>query len=227
LQGTGSAAVAFSGGIDSSLVAHLAARRVESLTLCTVGMPGARDIAASRTAAGALGLSDRHIIVELEESEVLEAARSIRGLVGGASILEVSFLAPSYLVFCRAREKCVLTGDGADELFGGYHRYLGMDPQKLALSLENDARALVSRGICKNRLLAESLGKQLRTPYLDPELVELAAAIPANLKVRAAERKAVLREAAAALGLPPELCALPKRAAQYGSGIMKVLLKSQ
>jgi len=217
------AAVAFSGGVDSSLLSHLAVRSGKPIVIYTAGLPGAPDIAASARAARLLGMEDRLRVIELAPGEVLEAAGRISAVVPGASLLEVSFLAPSFIVFERAREGLVLTGDGADELFGGYHRYLSMGPAELSSALERDARALVSGGFERNRRLAERAGKVVAAPYLDPEVVELARSIPAELKVRAGERKAVLRRAAALLGLPPELCALPKRAAQYGTGIHALL----
>jgi len=221
----GDRGLAFSGGIDSSLVAHLAARSGKTLRLYTVGMIGSPDLAASEKAAGLLGLAGRHALLELGEEEVLAAACRIAGLIPGATLLEVSFLAPSYLVFERALERTILTGDGADELFGGYHRYLSMEPAALASSLNKDVEEMVSGGFSRNQRLAASAGKELLAPYLEPDVVALARRIPAEMKVHAGERKAVLRQAAAILGLPPELCALPKRAAQYGSGIHALLTK--
>lgn len=225
LRGTAEAGLAFSGGIDSSLLALLAARTGVSFRLYTVGLPEARDIEASRKAAEALGLGSRHVTIGLDGEEVLEAAGRIRSLVPGITLVEVSFLAPAFLVFGRAGEHTVLTGDGADELFGGYHRYLSMDPASLAASLDKDAEELVSRGFARNRALAGAAGKELVAPYLDPRVVGLARTIPARMKVRDGERKAVLRRSAAMLGLPPELCDVPKRAAQYGSGIHAFLKK--
>jgi asparagine synthase (glutamine-hydrolysing) len=227
LEGTDEAGIAFSGGVDSSLVALLAGRRGTELRLYTAGLHGARDLEASERAAAALGLGERLVVLELSEDEALEAAARVVSVLQGATLLEVSFLAPAFIVFERARERRILTGDGADELFGGYHRYLSMEPDRLAASLEKDARELASGGFERNRRLAASAGRAIAAPYLDPRVIGLAQNIPARLKVHGGQRKAVLRRAAAILGLPPELCAMPKRAAQYGSGIHALLTKKR
>lgn len=221
------AAVAFSGGVDSALVAWLAARSSHPVSLYTVGLPEARDIAAARQASAVLGLAGRQIVIETGPDEVLEAAGRIHRALPEATLLEVSFLAPAFIVFERASEGTVLTGDGADELFGGYNRYLRMDERELAESLERDIGALLAGGIQRNRSLAEAAGKRLGTPYLDPEVVSVARSIPPSLRVFRGERKAVLRRTAALLGLPPGICSAPKRAAQYGSGIHALLLKKR
>jgi asparagine synthase (glutamine-hydrolysing) len=225
LAGTAEAAVAFSGGLDSSVLALLASRQLQKVTLYTVGLPGARDLFMSRRAAEALDMRAMHVRLEVDEREVLDAARAMGHLLPESNMVEVAFTMPAYLVFFHARETAVLTGDGADELFGGYHRYLGMEAPELAASLQADTRRLVQHGILQNRLLARSLGKELRTPYLTDGLVELALAIPPGRKVEGGQRKLVLRKAAELLGVPPDISNLPKTAAQYGSSVMKVLRK--
>ncbi len=161
LAGRDGAAVVFSGGIDSSLIAMLAARSGTGLRLYTVGLPGAPDLAASVRAAGMLGLGDRHAVLELGSADVLGAAGRIQALFPEATLLQVSFLAPAFIVYSTAREGLVLTGDGADELFGGYHRYLAMGPEELAAALEKDARELVTGGFERNLELAAQDGKEL------------------------------------------------------------------
>jgi asparagine synthase (glutamine-hydrolysing) len=225
LGGTADAAVAFSGGLDSTVVAYLVSRRLDRTVLYTVGMPGAKDISRSKETATTLGLAARHVPIELNENEVLAAAASMRRLLPGLGTLETSFLLPAYLVFLRCNGKGVFTGDGADELFGGYHRYLSMDDETLASSLRTDTRLLLCSGIARNRLLAASAGKELRTPFLSDNIVELAGRIPTRMKVNGGVRKLVLRRAAELLGLPPAVFNAPKTAAQYGSSVAKVLGK--
>jgi asparagine synthase (glutamine-hydrolysing) len=225
LSGVGEAAVAFSGGLDSSVVALLVLRRLERTTLYTVGMPGARDLSRSREAAASFGPAVKHVPIELDEKDVVDAASAIRRLIPGCGPLETSFLMPAYIVFLRCRQTAVFTGDGADELFGGYHRYLSMDDQTLVSSLGADARRLLESGIARNRVLASSAGKELRTPFLSNNVVGLASRIPPEMKVRGGVRKLVLRRAAELLGLPPAISNAPKSAAQYGSSVAKVVRK--
>jgi len=226
LSGIREAGVAFSGGMDSSLLAMLAPKHLESITLYTVGLPGAKDLEASEKAADMLKLRDRLHLLVVHEDEVLEAARSLQELLPLCTLVELSFLVPLQIVCSHATEKNILTGEGADELFGGYSRYTRMDAAELAGALRTDARQLLSHGILRNQLIARSKGKTLATPFLVQDLVELALAIPPERKVLGGERKLVLKKAALQLGLHPDIVNAPKRAAQYGSSVMKVLKRA-
>jgi asparagine synthase (glutamine-hydrolysing) len=62
-----------------------------------------------------------------------------------------------------------------------------------------------------------------RFPFAERELAMLGEGLPVSFKIRGGVRKAVLREAALILGLPREIANRPKKAAQYSSGVMKLL----
>ena len=69
---------------------------------------------------------------------------------------------------------------------------------------------------------------ELRVPYLDPALVDFALKVPMEYKLdnkKDSLRKCILREVAADIGVPMEIVRRPKKAAQYGSGINKILVK--
>ncbi len=85
-----------------------------------------------------------------------------------------------------------------------------------------DADALIARGAPAERRLASALGKELGHPYLDRSVVELASSLPDEMLVDKGVRKVALRQVATALGLE-EAALRPKKAAQYGSGIMKAM----
>ena len=71
-------------------------------------------------------------------------------------------------------------------------------------------------------------GVELRLPFLDSKLVEFALNIPVEYKIIARDdkiRKHILRNLASELGLDDEFAFRPKKAAQYGTGIDKILRK--
>ncbi len=69
---------------------------------------------------------------------------------------------------------------------------------------------------------------ELRVPYLDLDVVRLALKIPMKYKLNGDEdglRKCILRSVASDIGVPYEIVRRPKKAAQYGSGVHKILMK--
>jgi len=69
---------------------------------------------------------------------------------------------------------------------------------------------------------------ELRVPYLDLDVINMAMNIPIKYKINSENdllRKCILREVAQELGVPKEIVKRPKKAAQYGSGIHKMLVR--
>ncbi len=209
----------FSGGVDSCVVASLASNHV-LVTLYTVGVEGAHDLRVGESSALAMGLAWKGIIIM--ESDIREAMPFVARYMGTVSPLALSFEMPLFFVARAAFEEIVLCGQGADELFGGYARYETMSPSERRHSMKVDADALITTGAPAERRLASALGKELGHPYLDRSVVDMAISLPDDMLVNDGVRKVALRQVATALGLE-EAALRPKKAAQYGSGIMKAM----
>lgn len=216
------AAVLFSGGLDSSIIASLCSRHMH-VTLYTAGLSGSHDIAAAEESASELGLGLVKAIAD--ERDVLQSATDVGKVLTvpghAADALEISIYAPMFFVLGRVSELDVFTGQGADELFGGYHRYLSMEGEELANSMRSDVSKLLVSGILRDRLIASRFGKTLHTPYLSGGLVSFASHLPPESKVSGGVRKRLLRECASLLSL--SACNREKKAMQYGSGFQRIL----
>ena len=71
-------------------------------------------------------------------------------------------------------------------------------------------------------------GVELRVPFLDKGIIDLALDIPGIYKIKDSDdilRKHILRDVAKSIGVPDYIAERPKKAAQYGSGINKILKK--
>jgi asparagine synthase (glutamine-hydrolysing) len=115
-----------SGGIDSSLIAALARREIPELRTFCVRMPDARYDESAKAAAVAEHLGTVHETVEVATdpaSDLIDLIRTLGVPFGDSSLLPATWL-------CRAvreRVKVALAGDGGDELFLGYQRYVGAE----------------------------------------------------------------------------------------------------
>jgi len=212
--------IILSGGLDSSLVATLAARLHPDCTAFTVGTPGSEDLEYARRLAGDLGM--RHEVVEvvprrIRAAQVREAVRVSEATEYGDAINAVVSM-EVFAAVHRAGIKVVLTGDGSDELFGGYAMYRDVDEATTRRLFLHKIRQLSRTEL--QRVDRTSMGQcvEARVPFLDLDLLLLAMRIPLSFKVRDGYEKWVLREAFRD-DLPDYILARHKNPMSHSSGL--------
>lgn len=212
--------VILSGGLDSSLVATLVSRLHPDCTAFTVGTAGSEDVEYARRLTADLGM--RHQVVEvvprhIRAAQVREAVRVSEATEYGDVINAVVSM-EAFGAVHRSGIKVVLTGDGSDELFGGYAMYQDVD-QATTRRLFLHKIGQLSRTELQ-RVDRTSMGQcvEARVPFLDLDLLLLAMRIPVSLKVRDGYEKWVLREAFRA-DLPDYVLARHKNPMSHSSGL--------
>jgi len=215
----GDVGILFSGGLDSGILAALAGNHGDP-RLYTVGVEGSHDLRTGQETAEELQLPWTEIM--LTPDEVITATRDLLSVCPIRDPVVLSFQLPLHIVAARSKEDVLMSGQGADELFGGYSRYLSMSPGDIEISMNNDLAKLLAEVQPLDLKIAAHFSKSIDHPFLDPEVRRVASRIAVTDKVKGGARKVPLREAALLLGYP-SLANREKKAAQYGSGFMKVL----
>lgn len=223
VEGTNEIGILYSGGLDSSLIALLVKNCAVNadITLYTVGTTNSYDLKNVTHASKLLDMDLKTI--EISSGEILEAVPQLKRIIESSHPVKISFELPLFLSLSRVKEDFILSGQGADELFGGYARYLKMDRKRLKEALISDVDSLIGDDIKMDHRIAEHFHKILRMPYLNEDVVKKAIRVPVEYKVNNGERKIILKKIALALGLPATLVNEEKKAAQYSSGILKAL----
>ncbi|MGB9842668.1 MAG: DUF7411 family protein [Candidatus Bathyarchaeales archaeon] len=231
VSGLSEVAVAFSGGLDSSVIAFLASKCDVHVNLVHVSLKNRAETAEARRAAEALGLP-LHVHL-FDEEDVAEAAAAVTALIEEADPVKVSIGIPFYWTAEKAAAagfRVLLAGQGADELFGGYQRYVKAyvtyGAEKAWKMMFDDAAGLHESNLERDVKICSFHGVELRLPFASYELAKFAVTLPVELKFeRKADslRKLILRKAAENLGLPPSIAAKPKKAVQYSTGVNAVL----
>jgi len=221
-------AILFSGGLDSSALAAAAVSLGLNPLAVSVGLARSHDLECADRAARLLGLD--HVAVELGGEEALEVRSYLARNVSLDSVMDEALSILFYVGTCRAvaeGRRQILSGQGADELFGGYSRYIRLAAQSSLAEAEEEMRSdlagLWMRGVPRDYASAALAGGLITMPYLHERIVSKAYKIPAEFKISMGVGKTVLREAGRILGLPAEIAWRAKKAAQYGSGLEKFI----
>jgi|WetSurMetagenome_2_1015567.scaffolds.fasta_scaffold86348_4 asparagine synthase (glutamine-hydrolysing) len=209
--------VALSGGVDSALVARLAGRECVA-----VGLAGSHDLRHAREVADELGLVLHEQIID--PASIEEALVAVLAVIPKKDPVNASIATTLYFVSQWAGQhghRRILAGQGADELFGGYSRYL--ETATLAQDMERDFEGLAVQ-LARDQAVAGLHGAYFSLPYMDERVVVAARSIPAENRVSGGVRKRPLR-AVAGRHMPAAIAQYEKKAMQYGSGIMKEIEK--
>jgi asparagine synthase (glutamine-hydrolysing) len=217
-------AIAFSGGLDSALLAA----RLDA-PLYTVGFPGSHDIEAARTAAALL---DRELtVVTLDRDRLERALPEVVEATGRTNAMDVQIALPLYILAEKIRADGygeVILGQGADELFGGYAKVARApdDPRVESETVRGARREMVETlpdQLERDVLALWDVGVEPVVPLLSDAVVRAALSLPGEALVTArGERKWALRLAARPL-LPDRIAFREKKAVQYGSLVAREL----
>jgi len=210
------AALLFSGGVDSTLLAVLLSERVK-VKCYTAGFEGAQDLEWGQRVADELNLDLKIVILDGLESLLPEIIKVIQS----DNIMKVGVSVPLYSCCKECKEGVVFSGVGSEEIFAGYQRHVKSYEsgwQKMQEEMWKGIDAMWERDVERDTRTATHFGLQLRAPFTDKEVIQSAMQIHPSLKYNGGDlNKLVLREIARELGVPESVCNRPKKAAQYGS----------
>jgi len=214
-----------SGGLDSSAVAALARPHVPRLHTFAAGLPGAPDLAFARQMGDFLGAQHHQLVVTLDD--LLAALPEVIYHLESCDAFLVRSSITNYLAAQRAADHvdAVFSGEGADELFGGYAYLKALQPDQLPDELVDITRRLHNTALQRVDRSASAHGLVALVPFLDLDVVEYAMRIPASFKLHrngAVTEKWILRQALAD-ALPDEVLWRRKAKFWQGAGVGELL----
>jgi asparagine synthase (glutamine-hydrolysing) len=226
-------AVAFSGGLDSTIIAFLAKKLGVEVHLISVSLKNQLEIEHAKKAAEALNLQ-LHIHLYSKKA-VEEVLPKVLWLIEDANPVKTSIGIPVFWTAEKASKmgcRVMLAGQGADELFGGYKRYLNgyfrYGEKSVQKTIFNDIAGMYKNNFERDSKICNFHNVELRLPFATHQLAKFAASLPLQLKIESTNdmlRKTVLRKMAENIGLPRFIVKKPKRAIQYATGVNKTIKK--
>jgi len=223
-----------SGGVDScllaKLLADLAIERGINVVAYTVGVRGSEDVDNARAFAQEIGVDCR--VRELDISEVEDYIPDVIETVEERDFVQVEAGIGIYAATEMAGQdgiEVMFSGQGPDELWGGYEWYPKILEAEgysgLCQRMRDDLNRADVETLDRENKIAMVHGMEMRFPYVDPAVVDLAINVAPELKVDSPDSlgKIVHRALACEIGLPEGYAYRPKNAAQHGIGVHSVL----
>ena len=225
--------VAFSGGVDSTLLAKLVKDMGYDIHLLTIGFQDSHDINFAKEVNQLLNFP--HSISEIDPEKFKEVSQKINQTIKSDNLSWNENSIAFYYVAELAQKnglRTVVTANGIDELFCGYNSYreaIEKGEDEVVKMMNDKLKNEKEMMIAINAVTAE-FGVTMIQPFLLPNFIEYAKKIPVSEKIHGQDdmqRKHPIRELAMDYGVPEVAAQKQKKALQYGSQIHKSLLKSR
>ena len=226
--------VLLSGGLDSSVISAVAKlyadKRIEAdgkqaawwpqLHSFAVGLKGAPDLEKARIVADHIGTVHHEINYTIQEG--LDAIRDVIYYIETYDVTTVRASTPMYLLARVIKSmgiKMVLSGEGADEIFGGYlYFHKAPTPQTFHEETVRKLSKLYMYDCLRANKSLSAWGVEGRVPFLDKEFLDVAMRLnPATKMCPGKEiEKKVVRDAFSSL-LPESVAWRQKE--QFSDGV--------
>ena len=225
--------IAYSGGVDSTLISKICKDMDYDITLLTIGFSKSHDILFAKQVNEELNYPHHILEIELEtfpsiSSDIHEKIKTdnLSWNENCIAFYYVSKLAKSLGI------NTVVTANGVDELFCGYNAYRkafsggeSKINEVMEAKLDNELKMMKAVN-----MIASDFGVQILQPLLSSDFIDYAKTVPISEKIVDSEdiyRKHMIRKLASEVGVPEISCSKRKKALQYGSKIHKTLLKTR
>lgn len=223
--------IAFSGGVDSSVLAKICSNIGYEIVLLTIGFEGSHDIEFSKEISTLLRF--KHVVDIISLESFSEVARKIRNTIKTENLSWNENCIAFYYVSKLAKNygiETVFTSNGIDELFCGYDAYREAidEGEKAVIVLMNKKLDNEIQMMNAVNTVSSEFGVTILQPFLSKEFVEFAKTIPIDEKIKDKDdliRKHIVRKLALTIEVPKESALKRKKALQYGSLIHKNLMK--
>jgi len=213
--------IAFSGGIDSSLLALLCNRLNIQFKLYSVGFESSIDLEWANRISTEMGWDIKNKIVSFRNAE--RTVKKIIRILKTDDIIDICMGCIFYNTLKMAKKdkiNFILSGLGSDEIFAGYQKH-----EKDINECWKDLKKVLHNDIRRDEILAKEFNIKILYPFLNKELVEYSMKIDPSLKLNNGFKKVILRECSIELGSQERFAWRRKKAAQYGSRFDKVIEK--
>ncbi|MDC6463085.1 asparagine synthase C-terminal domain-containing protein [Nitrosopumilus sp.] len=223
--------IAFSGGVDSTLVSKICSDMGFDVVLLTIGFSESHDILFSKEVNEFLKYP--HHILEIDSETFPTITSNIRNVIDTDNLSWNENCIAFHYVSKLAKSlnlDTVITGNGIDELFCGYNVYREAFSggkirinEVMGLKLDNELKMMKAVNV-----VASEFNVKILQPLLSAPFIEYAKTVPISEKIRGSDdlfRKHIIRKLASDVGVPEISCTKRKKALQYGSKIHKSLVK--
>ena len=233
-KGLKNAAVLFSGGLDSAIIAKAVSFEVPETMLFCTGTEGSKDLEIAKQSAKEMELG--FFAKTTGKQEILEALKQVEKILKSKSLaqpINLQIGVSEFIAMKAVKEQgfeTVFMGQGADELFAGYDNFRKIFAENGIEAVNEECIRVLKKAekvdLKRDRLIAEYFGLELRLPFCSKDFVSMALKIPAREKIKSSQdfvRKHALRMLAERIGVPEISRKRAKKAIQYGSGIGKIV----
>jgi asparagine synthase (glutamine-hydrolysing) len=225
--------IAYSGGVDSTLISKICKDMNYDITLLTIGFSESHDILFAKEVNEQLNYP--HHVLEIDPKDFPSIPSNIHEKIKTDNLSWNENCIAFYYVSKLAKSlglNTVVTANGIDELFCGYNAYReafsggeSKINEVMEAKLDNELKMMKAVN-----MIASEFGVQILQPLLSPEFIDYAKTVQISEKITDSEdiyRKHMIRKLAKQVGVPEISYNKRKKALQYGSKIHKALLKTR